>query len=321
MLPVFLFSARILKLLGQEGNIAIAAGYLSLWFIPVLFFMALHITIQQYLQAQLKNMIVGWLSALSFMIHVLLSWIFVTKLNMGIPGAMGAMILSNWFILIGEVVYVVGGWCPETWKGFTLAAFSDLLPILKLSISSGIMVCLEVWYNAVLVLLAGYMDNAKTQISAFSICLNISAWNFTLCVGFLVAVSVRVANELGAGNVRAAIFSIKVTLSTTISIQVLFWILCLIFGRVAIGAGSQTVVAYVNICSYYVLGVPIGLLLGYVAHLQVKGIWIGMLIGVVMQTLTLGYITLRTDWNEQVNKASQRLRQWLLRPSSEEDYS
>lgn len=39
---------------------------------------------------------------------------------------------------------------------------------------------------------------------------------------------------------------------------------------VAIGAGLQSVVAYVNIGCYYVVGVPIGALLGYVAHLEVK---------------------------------------------------
>lgn len=39
---------------------------------------------------------------------------------------------------------------------------------------------------------------------------------------------------------------------------------------VAIGAGWQSVVAWVNIGCYYLIGVPIGALLGYVAHLEVK---------------------------------------------------
>ncbi|KAF2306821.1 hypothetical protein GH714_021703 [Hevea brasiliensis] len=44
---------------------------------------------------------------------------------------------------------------------------------------------------------------------------------------------------------------------------------------VAVGAGRQSMVACINISSYYIVGVPIGLILGYVAHLQTKGIWIG----------------------------------------------
>ncbi|KAJ0822482.1 hypothetical protein HanPSC8_Chr16g0732601 [Helianthus annuus] len=52
---------------------------------------------------------------------------------------------------------------------FTVAAFKDLVHVVKLSISSGVIVCLELWYNAVLVLLAGYMANAEIAIFAFSI--------------------------------------------------------------------------------------------------------------------------------------------------------
>lgn len=32
----------------------------------------------------------------------------------------------------------------------------------------------------------------------------------------------------------------------------------------------QSTVAFLNLGSYYVIGVPIGLLLGYVAHLQIR---------------------------------------------------
>jgi len=42
---------------------------------------------------------------------------------------------------------------------------------------------------------------------------------------------VRVANELGRGNAKAAKFSIKIILSTSSIIGVLFWILCLVFGK------------------------------------------------------------------------------------------
>ena len=39
---------------------------------------------------------------------------------------------------------------------------------------------------------------------------------------------------------------------------------------VAIGTGQQKIVAYVNIACYYVIGIPIGVVLGYVVDLQVK---------------------------------------------------
>lgn len=41
--------------------------------------------------------------------------------------------------------------------------------------------------------------------------------------------SVRVSNELGKGNAKAARFSIKVALVTSVIIGIIFWILCLVF--------------------------------------------------------------------------------------------
>ncbi|CAK9147083.1 unnamed protein product [Ilex paraguariensis] len=169
---------------------------------------------------------------------------------------------------------------------------------------------LELWYNAVLVLLAGYMTNAEVAISAFSICLNISGWEFMISLGFQGAACV--ANELGKGNAKATKLSIKVSLSTSVIIGLFFSIACLVFGNkigylfttdkevaetvsdlslllafsmllnsvypvlsgVAIGSGLQNTVAIVNLCCFFLIGIPIGALLGYMTNLQ--GIWIGM---------------------------------------------
>ncbi|CAI9782916.1 unnamed protein product [Fraxinus pennsylvanica] len=357
LLPVFLFATPIFKLLGEEESIAKSAGYISLWFIPIVYSMVFSMTIQMYLQAQQKNIVIAWLSIISFVMHIPLSWLFVYILNWGISGAMGALCISSWFLVIGEFVYILGGWCRDTWKGFTIAAFKDMLPVVKLSISSGVMICLELWYYAILVLLAGYMKNAKVAISAFSICLNIVGWEAMISVGMMGAACVRVANELGRGDAKAVKFSIKVVTSTSVSIGLFFWILCLVFGNkigylfandeevahsvadlsmllafsvllssiypifsgVAIGAGLQTTVAIINIICFYIIGIPVGALLGYVTHLQVKGIWIGMLCGVVAETLALSFMMWRTNWDHEVAKALARLKKWYLKSPDETD--
>ncbi|KAK3446473.1 protein DETOXIFICATION 24-like [Eucalyptus grandis] len=199
------------------------------------------------------------------------------------------------------------------------------------------------------------MTNATAAISAFSICLNISGWELTICLGFLNGASVRVSNELGRGNAEAAVFAIKVILGTSISIGVVFWILCLVFGRriayiftseedvaeevsslsvllassillnsvqpvlsgAAVGSGTQSVVAYVNMCSYYVIGVPLGVVLAYVTKLEIQGIWIGMIIGVATQTVVLSFITYRMNWDKQVNKATEKLHRLFLERSED----
>ncbi|KAL3637052.1 hypothetical protein CASFOL_019351 [Castilleja foliolosa] len=315
-----------------------------------------------YLQAQQKNLIVAYLSAMQLVVHIPLSYAFVYFLDWGVGGAMAGLCISSWMVVLGEFIYVFGGWCSDSWKGFTLAAFKDIFPVVKLSIASGLMICptngsLEMWYYAILVLVAGYMKNAEVAISAFSICLNVNGWDFMICLGVLGAACVRVANELGRGDAKAVKFSIKVLLTTSVVIGVTFWILCLVFGHnlgylftddeavvksvsdlsillafsvlfnsiypvfsgVAVGAGMQATVAVVNIVCFYLIGLPVGLVLAYVAGLQVKGLWFGMLVGVICETLLLSFLMWRTNWDEEVLKASARLQKWYLKSPEEDD--
>ncbi|KAL8260228.1 hypothetical protein R6Q59_028181 [Mikania micrantha] len=355
LLPVFIFGTQVYRLLGEDESIAQSGGYISLWFIPFVYNFVFSLTVQMFLQAQLKNMVIAWLSIFQFGIHIPLSWLVVYKMGWGVPGAMIVLSASSWFLVIGEFIYIFGGWCPYSWKGFTVAAFKDLVPVVKLSLSSGFMVCLELWYTSVLVLLAGYMSNAEVAISAFSICLNINAWEFMISLGFLGAACVRVANELGRGNAKAVKFSIKVLLGTSIVIGTFFFVICLMFGRkiayaftddkrvadtvselsillsfsvllnsiypvlsgVAIGAGMQSIVAVINLVCYYLIGVPTGALLGYMTNLQVKGIWIGMIGGIVAESLAIMYLTWRTDWDDQVKKSRERLSRFYVSTSDE----
>jgi len=79
---------------------------------------------------------------------------------------------------------------------------------------------------------------------------------------------------------------------------------------VAVGGGWQALVAYINLFCYYIIGLPFGLLLGYKTKLSVEGIWIGMICGTFLQTLILLFITYKTNWNDEVEQASERLRKW-----------
>ncbi|KAJ9565525.1 hypothetical protein OSB04_001491 [Centaurea solstitialis] len=85
----------------------------------------------------------------------------------------------------------------------------------------------------------------------------------------------------------------------------------------AVGAGMQGTVAIVNLVCFYVIGVPMGALLGYLTSLKVKGIWLGMIGGVVTQTLALVYMACRTDWDDQVKRASERLNRFYVKSSDE----
>ncbi|MBA0854126.1 hypothetical protein Goshw_026316 [Gossypium schwendimanii] len=355
LLPIYIFTTPILIALGQDETIATVAGYISYWFIGIVFSFIVSFTCQMFLQAQSKNMIIAYLAAFSIGIHICLSWLLTVKLKYGLSGALLSTILAYWIPNIGQLLFITCGGCKDTWKGFSMLAFKDLMPVVKLSLSSGAMLCLELWYNTILVLLTGNLKNAQVAIDALAICLNINGWEMMISLGFLAAASVRVSNELGRGSSKGAKFSIMTTTLTSFCIGcVLFVLFLFLRGRlayifteseevanavadlspllacsillnsvqpvlsgVAVGAGWQSIVAWVNIASYYLVGIPIGVVLGYVFKMEVKGVWVGMLLGTLLQTVTLIIITWKTDWDKQVLLARSRVNKWLVPESRE----
>ncbi|XP_073138671.1 protein DETOXIFICATION 21-like [Henckelia pumila] len=350
MLPVFVFATPIFKVLGQDESIADMAGTLSQWFIPVIYSYIASFSCQMFLQAQSKNRIISYLAAFSLCVHFLLSWLLTVKYKFRIAGATISTILAYWIPNIGQLAFIFSGRCKETWKGFSMLAFKDLWPAIKLSLSAGAMLCVELWYTSVLILLIGKMKNAEVEIGAISICLNISGWEMMISFGFLAAASVRISNELGSGDPKAAKFSIAVIVVTSFCMGIIFLTVALVLrdrvgymytkspqvaaevarlspllafsmlmnsvqpvlSGVAIGAGWQSSVAYVNIGSYYLVGIPFGVILGYVIKLQVKGVWMGMLTGTLIQTIILITLTCKTDWDEQVSVAQKRVNRWFV---------
>jgi MATE family multidrug resistance protein len=257
--------------------------------------------------------------------------------------------LSWWIIVVAQFLYILtSDKCRATWTGFKWEAFSGLWSFVKLSSGSAVMLCLETWYFQILILIAGHLDNPELALDALSVCLGINGLVFMVSVGFNAAASVRVGNELGAGNPKSAEFSVLVvnTVSFMISVVEAMIVLSLrnvisyaftsgetvanavsdlcpllavtlvlngvqpVLSGVAVGCGWQAFVAYVNVGCYYVVGIPLGYILGFHFNLGVKGIWSGMIGGTVMQTIILIWVTFRTDWTKEVEKARKRLDKW-----------
>lgn len=139
LVPIYVFAAPLLRALGQNEAIAEEAGKIALWVIPVMYSFVVSFTCQMYLQAQSKNMIITYLAVCSLSIHLFLSWLLTVKFRFGVTGAMVSTVLAYWIPNIGQLIFVTSGGCPETWTGFSASAFSDLWPVVKLSVSSGAM--------------------------------------------------------------------------------------------------------------------------------------------------------------------------------------
>ncbi|XP_015061702.1 protein DETOXIFICATION 40-like [Solanum pennellii] len=346
---VYIFCKPILIFIGQTERIAAAAALFVYGLIPQIFAYAINFPIQKFLQAQSIVAPSAYISAATLVLHLGLSWVVIFKIGLGLLGASLVLSLSWWIIVIGQFVYIVKSEkCKQTWKGFSWMAFTGLPEFFKLSAASAVMLCLETWYFQIVVLLAGLLENPEVALDALSICMSISGWVFMISVGFNAAASVRVSNELGARHPKSAAFSVVVVTSWSFILSVIAAVIVLalrnlisyaftegevvaeavsdlcpllalslmlngiqpVLSGVAVGCGWQTFVAYVNIGCYYIVGVPLGALLGFYFKLGAKGIWSGMLGGTVMQTIILIWITARTDWNKEVESAQSRLKRW-----------
>lgn len=199
LLPLFIFTTPILIALGQDEAVAVVAGNISLLFIPAVFSYLVSHTCQMFLQAQSKNRIITYMAAFSLAVHVFLSWLLTVKYKLGIVGAMISTNVAYWIPNFGQLMFIMCGGCAETWRGFSILAFRDLWPTLKLSVSSGVMICLEFCYTTILILLTGNMKNAEVAIDALSICLNINGWEMMISLGFLAAARWRGARTWAVG--------------------------------------------------------------------------------------------------------------------------
>ncbi|KAK9117277.1 hypothetical protein Sjap_016224 [Stephania japonica] len=355
--PLYIFAKPLLRLIGQKPEIADAAGTFALWMLPQLFAYTMTFPVMKFLQAQRKMMFMAVVTAVALGLHTLFSWVLMFKLKLGLVGAAVTLNASWWFIVASLLAYIFSGACGQTWSGFTWMAFKNLWSFVKLSVASAIMLCLEIWYFMALILIAGYLKNPEISVDAMSICMNIFGWTLMVALGYNAATSsIRVSNELGAGHPRRAKFAIVVVVINSFLIGLILALILITFRQeyptaftnsevvrklvtnltpllafsiiinsvqpvltgAAVGAGWQALVAYVNIGCYYIFGVPLGLLLGYVFNYGVQGIWIGMISGTVAQTCILIILTYRTNWDKEASVAEDRIRTWGGEPDAKE---
>ncbi|XP_058005669.1 protein DETOXIFICATION 29-like isoform X1 [Hevea brasiliensis] len=345
---LYIFAAQLLKLIGQTAAISKAAGIFSIWMIPQLFAYAMNFPMAKFLQAQSKIMVMALIAAAALVLHTFFSWLLMLDLGWGLVGAAVVLNASWWFIELAQFLYIISGTCGRAWNGFSCKAFQNLWGFVRLSLASAVMLCLEVWYFVALILFAGYLKNAEVSVDALSICINILGWMAMVAFGMNAAISVRVSNELGAGHPRTAKFSVVVAVISSLMIAAILALililtrnkypsffstdsqvkelvndltpvlaLCIVINNiqpvlsgVAIGAGWQAIVAYVNIACYYVFGIPLGLIMGYKLDMGVRGIWYGMLSGTVVQTVALFFMVYRTNWNKEASIAESRIKRW-----------
>ncbi|KAL3344455.1 hypothetical protein AABB24_023747 [Solanum stoloniferum] len=343
---LWIFTDKLLILMGQDPSIATEAGKYAIWLIPTLFPYAILQSLVRYLQAQslILPMLLNAVASLCF--QVTICWAFIFKLNLGIVGAALSIGLSYWLNVILLMLYVkYSSACEKTRASFSTDVFLTIGDFFRLAIPSAVMVCLEWWSFELIILLSGLLPNPMLETSVLSICFTTTSVHYHIPYSFGAAASTRVSNELGAGRPQAAKIALVAVIvlsatevvlaSITLFVVRDVWgyaftyekevatyvaestpILCIsiimdgnqaVLSGVARGSGWQHIGAYVNLGAYYLVGIPTALLLGFVLHLNGKGFWSGLVAGAAVQSISLSLVTSFTNWEKQAIEARHRI--------------
>ncbi|CAK9149026.1 unnamed protein product [Ilex paraguariensis] len=300
MLPLFLFATPILKVTGQSTAVAELSGLVAMWLIPMHLSFAFQFTLIRFLQCQLKTAVFAWTSGVALALHVFVSWLFVYKLMVGIVGTaltldfggcqswdcLGTLFVAG-VLILGLVSLIKRLWgCGSSLNSLWLLGSCSRWKIFIIEL----LFCL-------LTLISSLFDG----ITFFG-------WESMIPLGFFAATGGRVANELGAGNAKGAKFATTVSVLTSLVVGIFFCSmiialpdkLAMIFSSsisviamvdelavllastillnciqpvlsgVAVGSGWQAMVAFINVGSYNFVGVPLGVVLGWLLPFGIK---------------------------------------------------
>lgn len=243
---------------------------------------------------------------------------------------------------------LIAGYHRKSWFGFQLGAaveWRGLVDFFKIGIPGIVMLNLEAWvYVLGTHVPATFMG--EVYIAANSIVLTVSTLNFMIPLGLGIAASVLVGNHVGEGDIRAA--KTSGVLSTTLAIIVMAIVAALlaathqwlpyiftkdpavidiaaktllilainaipdaiqgVFSGIVRGVGKQILGASFNFFSYYVIGLPIGLVLAFVFKFELIGLYVGLIVAAMTSCcLFIIYLIFVINWKHEVEVARIRV--------------
>jgi MATE family multidrug resistance protein len=252
---------------------------------------------------------------------------------MGVAGAGTATGITRSMMAAGLALLVFGrGLHRGAWTPWSRAMFdrAGLGRVVAVGAAIAVQIGLEMWAFNASTLVAGRLG--ATTAAAHIVVLKLASFAFMVPLGVSVAAATRVGNRIGAGDPRGAQRAALVSLALGAGVMCVSALAFLLFPRALAGffTGSGEVVAVAasifpiaaafqifdgtqavgsgvlrgmgtprpaaifNLVGYYVLALPLGLILAFPAGMGLPGIWIGLSGGLaVVAVLLLAWIVYR----------------------------
>lgn len=334
----------ILLFSGQDQEISSMAQTFILYSIPDLFLLSFLHPLRIYLRTQGITLPLTYCSAVSVLLHVPLNFLLVVYFEMGIAGVSIAMVLTNLnlVILLASFLWFSRVY-KDSWISPSLECVKGWSSLLSLAIPTCVSVCLEWWWYEFMIMMCGLLINPKATIASMGILIQTTSLVYVFPSSLSLGVSTRIGNELGANRPHKARISMIVSLFVAMVLglgAMLFttlmrnhWgklftndkeileltsIVLPIVGLCELGNCPQTtgcgvlrgsarptIGANINLGSFYLVGMPVAIFLGFVAKLGFAGLWIGLLAAQGSCAILMLIVLCRTDWNVEVQRAKE----------------
>lgn len=342
---LWLKSETLFLFWGQNQAISsIATTYLS-YSIPTLVCQSLINPIKIYLRTQKITFPLMLSSALALTIHAPFNYLLVYHLKLGIRAIALAGALTDLNILLTLLLYLCfSGIYKRSCQPWSLKyCFSEWKPILCQAVPSCVSVCLEWWWYELMILLSGFLTNATEAVATMGILIQATALVYQFPFALNQAASTRVGNELGANRPSRAKTSSLVASScgvfmglTAMSFMVTMrnsWgyiftedraIASLTAAALPIvglcelgncpqttacgvlrGSARPTLGACINLGSFYGVGFPVALLMGFTMEMGLLGLWLGLLSAQIVCVAIMVVMLITTDWKAQAERARE----------------
>ncbi|KAM5345575.1 hypothetical protein ACJ41O_011436 [Fusarium nematophilum] len=352
---IWCYSEYIFRALGQEEFICVQSPKFLRLLVPGGLGYIWFECMKKFLQAQGIYRPGTYALLITSPLNAFLNYFFVYPLGLGLYGAPVATGISYWLSFLILVAYAACIKGKECWDGFDPGrALTHLGPFARLAFLGVIHVGTEWWAFEIVALAAGRLGTIP--LAAQSVVMTADQIINTIPFGLGVAASARLGNLLGASEPlqarrsahSAALLSIvfgtlilAVLLSTRNVIGSLFndddrvvSLVAQIMPYVALfqiadglngscggalrGMGRQWVGALVNCISYYGGALPGGIYLAFHGW-GLTGLWMGQCVALFLVGILEWIIVGVSDWDHEVQKASDRLEDGGLGSDSAED--
>lgn len=332
----------ILISFGQDEAIATQAQSYLIYSIPDLLAQSLLHPLRLYLRTQCITLPLTFCATLSILLHVPINYLLVVKFQMGIKGVALSAVFTNVNLVASLILYIlISGVYKKTWGGLSLECVKGWKSLLNLAVPSCISVCLEWWWYELMILLCGYLLNPKATVASMGILIQTTSLIYIFPSSLSFSVSTRVGNELGARRPEKGKLAAVVGLSSSFFLGITALIFAVsvrkvwatmftkdkdileltslvlpIIGLCEIGNCPQTtgcgvlrgtarpkVGANINLGCFYLVGMPVALVLGFYAGFDFQGLWLGLLAAQGSCMVTMLIVLTLTDWEFEAQKA------------------